>query len=162
MSESDRWFSWINCHLRKPPGGPVETNRPVPGVRQLKWPVRGHLHQSSAIRSLGAELHVSIVWEMRRPMLHLTCQFEDLRHWCANESFVYGFHRPSDGHRAELERLWELRGHGSTGPQLVVTRNPRRRWAIGSCPTASVTVARSSSAVNPLMTETTPSWRLTA
>ena len=162
MSESDRRFRGIDAHLGEPPGGPVDPDRPVPRIRQLKRPVGGHLYQSSAIRALRAELHVSIVREIIRPLLHLACQFKDLRHGCANELFVYGFHRASERHRAELERMWELPRHLSTGAQLVVTRNPRRRCTIGWCPTASVTVVRSSSAVNPLMTETTPSWRLTA
>jgi hypothetical protein len=127
MAESDRRFSWIDSHFGKPPGGPVDPNLTVPRIRQLKGAVRGHLYQSPAIRSARAELHVSIVREIIRPMLHLSCQFKDLCHRCANEFFVYGFHRASERHRAELERMWELGRHLSTGVQLVVTRNPRRR-----------------------------------
>jgi hypothetical protein len=127
MTESDRRFSCIDRHLGEPPGGPVDLNRPAPRVRQPKRAVRGHLYQSSAIRLVGAELHVSIVREIIRPMFHLSCQFKNLCHRCANELFVYGFHRASDRHWAELERMWVLGRHLSTGTQLVVTRNPRRR-----------------------------------
>ena len=56
----------------------------------------------------------------------------------------------------------ELLRHQCTGAQLVVTRKPRRRRATGLRAIASCTVSTSSSGVKPRITETTPSWRLTA
>src|SRR5439155_1310973 len=100
--------------------------------------------------------------EMRGPILNSARYLKHRIDRGTHESLVDSFHWTSERHRPQVQRACELLRHQCTGAQLVVTRKPRRRRATGLRAIASCTVSTSSSGVKPRITETTPSWRLTA
>src|SRR6185436_1798365 len=159
MPESDRSFSLVDRHLGEPPGGPIQ------GAQTLshnEWPVRRHLDNAAAVRLPVAESHVPVVGQMSGPSLHLGGQLEHLFCRRVNELRIDLLHRKAERHRSELKRVRKISFHRRTGVQLAVTLNPRRRRVPGRRATAFSTVSASSVVVKPRITETTPSWRLTA
>src|ERR1700694_569018 len=156
MPESDRWPILVHRHFGQPPRPPVDTE-PAPRRLELEWSIGGHFHQSSSVRPARPKPYVSIMREIARPKLHLTRQLEDCRQRSAYELLVDGLHVATIRHRSEIKRPSDTRGHRSTGAQLVVTRNARRRCTTVFLATASRTVSTNSSGVHPLSTETTPS-----
>src|SRR5438045_9447540 len=93
------------------------------------------------------------------PTFNPCCQLKNRWERSANQPLIDRRHRASEWHRSEIDGLRTLPHCHRTGVQLVVTRKPRRRCAVGLRATASCTVSTSSRGVKPRITETTPSWR---
>ena len=153
VTESDRRRRVIHAHLRTPPRRPAEDAERAP---------RRHLDHAAAVARTLAEPHPAIVREMRRPMLDVACQREDVSRRRAHEALVHGLHGTAGGHHAEREGLAERGAHDVVpeGDHAAVVRNPKRSRTSASRATASRTSARSSRRRNPRSTETTPSCRL--
>lgn len=162
VAKSDAGSRFVDGHFRKPPGRPIQFECRALQMERSERPMSRHLHQPSSIRALIAKPNVSVVCEMLWPIFYPFCERKHCLDWRANETFIDRHHRPSMRQRSELDGTSVLPHDQCTGIQLVVTRKPRRRCALGLSATASSTVSDSSPGVKPRNTETTPSWRLTA
>ena len=153
VPESNRWRTFVDGHLGKPP------RRPSKGT---EWTIGGHLHDPAAVRSTCPEADASIVRQVGGPFLDTPCKVEDDAPGCVHQALVHSLHWTPEGHRPELERLAQRVGHLLCFLfQCVVSLNPRRRRTSGRAPIAASTSWDSSAAMNPRITETTPSCRLT-
>ena len=98
---------------------------------------------------------------MQRPLFYLRGDLKDVLDSSGNDSLIHRPEASAFGHRAELDQMIAHAHVLPRGCQLAVRRKPIRRVTCAGAPTALSIVRRSSLAVKPRKTESTPSWRVT-